>query len=324
MTKRFQLLLVLSLIFGTTGYASVADDSAGLRAKDHLARAIDLLDTYRGDSTKLETAKTLLEEIVQKDPDNAAAFRELARYYIMRGHISYQDFRPGSLDAAEASVKKALEINPDYAEAYVLAGHLYRLMKRPVDARNALSRADALGTEDPWLQNNWADVLLDDGKYEEAAQRYQKVIDSETNNQKAMVVAFEGLGAYYKSIGRLDEADAIYRKTIAYEPESAWNHGNYAQFLLCMRDDYETAMEQAARALQIMNYGVGRNILASALYRKWADQIMKGETVAANESFANAAAKASGSPTQIVASICGNCAALKAVRNVESWSAIRR
>ena len=73
MTKRFQLLLVLSLIFGTTGYASVADDSAGLRAKDHLARAIDLLDTYRGDSTKLETAKTLLEEIVQKDPDNAPA-----------------------------------------------------------------------------------------------------------------------------------------------------------------------------------------------------------------------------------------------------------
>lgn len=318
MKKCFHLLLALTLIFGPIGQVTVAKDGIAPQSGPQLTQAIELLDSYGGEGSRLERARAILEEIVEKDPNNAPAHREFARYHIMRGYINYLNFRPGSLETAEASLKKALEIDPGYAEAYVLAGHLYRIMKRPTEAKTALATADALGTRDPWLQNNWADILIDEGKYEEAAQRYQNVIASGTTNRKTMVAAFEGLTRYYIGIGHLDEADSIHKKKIAYDPESAWNYGNYANFLLCRRDDYEAALDQAHRALRIMNYGAGRYTLASGLYRKWADQIIKGETIDAQKSFADAAAIVPGSPSNIVASTCGNGPPLEAVNNAES------
>ncbi|WP_152560350.1 tetratricopeptide repeat protein [Arenimonas donghaensis] len=318
MTKHSPLLFALAAIFCLLGQQVAAAKSSAASPSGHqLTQAVELLDGYRGDSSSLERAKAILDGILQKDPGNAPAHREIARYHIMRGHLGYLSFMPGSLEAAEASLKKAIEVDPSYAEAYVLAGHLYRLMKRPIEAKAALSKADALGSRDPWLQNNWADILIDEGRLEEAAQRYKNVVESGTENRRAMVAAFEGLTRYYKRTGSLDEADSIYRKKIAYDPESAWNYGNYANFLLCVRDDFEGALEQANHALQIMNYGAGRRALAAALYRKWADQIMNGDTAGAQMSIADASAIEPGSPLEIVASVCGSGRPLNAVSDAE-------
>lgn len=115
----------------------------------------------------------------------------------MRGHISSDRFKPASLQTADALITRSLELNPKFAEAFVLRGHLYRLMGRHDEALVALKKAEQLSTRDPWLQNNWADLLLDEGKYDEAAQRYRDVIESKTPNKKAMMAALEGLSTYY-------------------------------------------------------------------------------------------------------------------------------
>lgn len=238
--------------------------------------AVELLDGYRGDSSELETARTELDEVLKANPRHAPSHREKARYFIMRGHTSSLRFQPGSLEAADSAINKALEIQPDYAEAFVLRGHLYRLMGRHQDAKTALEKAEKLGTADPWLQNNLADLLLDEGNSAAAAKRYKKVIDSKTPNKKAMGSAYEGLIRYYTSLGELDKADKAYRESIDLEPDSAWKYGNYAQFLLCKKDDYENSIIRSRQALSIMNYGVGRYWLASALYRKWAQSAVAG------------------------------------------------
>lgn len=233
-------------------------------------RTVAQLDGYQGNGEALEAARMELDEVLRVYSRHAPAYREKARYFIMRGHIHSMRFRPGSLEAADAALQKALSIDPDSAESFVLYGHLYKLMGRHQDALAALAKAEKLGTLDPWLQNNWADVLAAEGRHEEAALRYRRVVDSGTGNTKAMRAALEGLIAYYLRTGNLGEADAMHRKTIAYAPHVAWSYGNYAQFLLCRKGDVEGAILRGRQAPDIMDYGVGRYWLAAALYRRWA------------------------------------------------------
>lgn len=273
-----QFLVFGAILISCVASAATAADWSTLKTADETKfnHAVGLLDEYRGDTSALETAGAELDEVLREYPRHAPAYREKARYFIMRGHISSLRFQPGSLEAADSSIKKAIEINPNYAEAFVLRGHLYRLMDRHQDAVGALERAEKLGTTDPWLQNNWADLLIDEGKYDAAAERYRKVSDSKTQNKKAMGSAYEGLIRYYTRVENLDQADEIYRKKIDLEPNAAWGYGNYAQFLLCQRDDYENSITRSRQALNIMNYGVGRYWLAAALYRKWAQHAITG------------------------------------------------
>jgi Tfp pilus assembly protein PilF len=283
MKKAYAVCMVLVIcLFSAMSVAQAAapkqPDMAKLAESDlsRFKHAVSSLDGYRGDSTLLEAARVELQDILARNPRYAPAHREMARYFIMRGHINSSSFEPGSLEAAEYAINKALEINPEYAEAYVLFGHLYRLMDRHREAVAAVEKAEKLGTNDPWLHNNWADLLIDEGKYEQAAQRYRKVINSKTPNKKAMGAALEGVIRYYIDIGDLNQADSFHRKKIEYEPDAAWGYGNYGQFLLCKKDDYENSIRRSRQALRIMDYGMGRYWLAAALYRKWAQSVVSG------------------------------------------------
>lgn len=278
--------------------------------------AVALLNGYSGDTSTLESARAELESILKVNLRYAPAHREMARYFIKRGHISYQHFQSGSLEAAESSLKKAIEINPNYAEAFVLFGHLYRLMNRPQDALAALEKAEKLGTVDPWLQNNWADLLIDDAKYEEAAGRYRKVIDSKTPDKNAMGAAFQGLISYYSSVGKLDQADEVYKKQLELDPGVAWSYGNYAHFLLCQRGDYDASISRSREALKIMDYGIGRYWLAAALYRKWAQSVLAGNAEAGKPYFTEAQTLYP-DPRQIVIRDLSNCPPL--MRISDAW-----
>jgi len=229
-----------------------------------------LLDSYRGDGSILINAKINIDEIIKINPNCAPAYKELARYHIMSGHINSMKFNQKSLESAEKALLMALKVDPNYADAYVLFGHLYKIMNKHDQAVVSLEKAKIIGTENPWLHLNWADLLLDENRVDEAARHYLIVIESNTSNRKAMGAAFEGLIRYYLNIGALENIDITYQKQIQYEPESAWTYGNYANFLLYYMGDHEKAIKYSRMALERMNYGVGRQILAASLYQKWA------------------------------------------------------
>ncbi|MBK8187403.1 MAG: hypothetical protein IPK77_09310 [Cellvibrio sp.] len=229
-----------------------------------------LLDGWQGQRVLLVNANALLLEVLNKDPNFAPAHREYGRLFIMSGLINSNNIVKENLDVAETSILKSIEIEPAYADSFVLLGHLYTVTKKYSDAEVALKKAEEIGTETPWLDLNWADLLVHQAKYLAAITRYEKVIQSNTANRKAYLSALSGITDVYYNIGDYNKVNDSYKKQIAYDPKSAWVRGNYAGFLLFTFNDVDGAIKNAEQALEIMNYGLGRFTLACALYTKWA------------------------------------------------------
>ncbi|HEU4664374.1 MAG TPA: tetratricopeptide repeat protein [Dokdonella sp.] len=313
------LAVVLTWSFATAEPARKPELSEADAAK--LRHAASLLDAYRGDDAKpLEAAHSELDEVVEANPRYAPAWRELARYRMMSGHTGGAEFAPGALEGADEALARAIASDPGYAAAYVLRGQLYRLMKRPDDAVAALKKAESLGSHDPWLHNNWADLLLDEGKFTEAAEHYRKVADDTAAPVKARLAATEGLIEFYLDGGDLDRADGMFRSLIALEPGSARGHTAYAQFLLCQREDYEGAIARARDGLRVENQDAARYWLAAALYRRWAQAVVvDGKPDAGKASFAEAQAIFPG--VEEVAANAATCPALDFVAQALSRQA---
>jgi Tfp pilus assembly protein PilF len=152
----------------------------------------DLLNEFRGSPALLASARQELERVLHENPSFAPAYRELARYFIMDSVRGY-GYEEKHLLAAEAALKRAVKIDPNNSDAFVLFGHLYQLMDRSEEAKQALRKAEVLGTDSPWLHLNWAEILYSEGKIDEANARYKAVVDGGTVDFKALRSARWGL-----------------------------------------------------------------------------------------------------------------------------------
>lgn len=280
-------------------------------SQTRLDHAEALLDASSGQADGLDEAKAELDRVLRDDPRSANAYRLYARYYLSEGSRSGDSFEPGTLEAAEKSLAKSLEIAPDYARAHVLLGHVHRLRGKPAEARASLKKAEQLGTDDPWLQLNWAQLLMDENRLDEAAARYRKVL-ADNASPRTNGVARYGLITYYNRNNRVAEADAMYRTDVAARPDSAWAHGNYASFLLCWRDDAEGAIVEANKARALMDYGMARMTLAAALYRKWAALALDGSKLA-DEPLAAAGKLLPMGPATAITELCNGGESVDAV-----------
>ena len=105
-----------------------------------------------------------------------------------------------------------------------------------------------------------------------------------TRNQ--VIAAFWGVSDLYARSGHMETAEEAHQKVIAYYPDYAWGYGNYAEFLLYKKGDYETSISYARRALALMNYGAARSTLSAALFRKWAElKLVEGQLDSAQQYY---------------------------------------
>lgn len=267
------LLILFSLAAHSEEWVSPIDKKYAAKNQKLFAdfsRARNILDSWRGQGEKLSEADALLRSVIQQDSNFAPAYREYGRLYVMTGYINYDNFKEGSLSPAEASILKSIEIEPNYADSYVLLGHLYTNMKRYNDAQNALTKAEKIGTNSPWLQLNWGALLIEQEQYEEALKRYRYVVETGTTSRKAYSSALSGVTTAYRQMMQYDKANDGFKREIAYAPDDAWIWGNYSSFLLFSYSDVDGAIAKGQKAISIMDYGMGRFTLACALYTKWA------------------------------------------------------
>jgi len=263
-------------------------------------KAKEMLNSWSGQSHLLEEAREILGRILEENPQNHLALKEIARYQIKAGFINsrlaqyktykYQigNYIPGTLERAEETIRKALRINPRFAEGYVLLGHIHFEQTKFDEAEKALSRAETIGTDDPWLHLNWAALHNARGEYSAATTRWQLVVKSETSNKIALTSAYNFMIENYRCLGEHDKAIALFEDQIKRHPTNAWARGNFAEYLSSILGRNDEAINQARSALKIMNYGMGRKTLAMALYRKWADMVAQGNEEAGEKYFLEA------------------------------------
>ena len=121
------------------------------------------------------------------------------------------------LNEAAAAFRKAIDANPDYAEAYYNLGIVLRDQKKPEEAVAAYRKAIYLKPDYAEAYTNLGNALCDQKKVDEAVAAYHKAIDLKPDTAEAHY----SLGIALYDQKKLDEAAAAYRKAIELK-------GNYA------------------------------------------------------------------------------------------------
>lgn len=268
--------LIIFILFTTAvnaeGWVSPIDIKYKKNHFEHYTsfeHARDILNNYRGRREDLVKAMTILDGILEDEKNFAPAYREYGRLMIMAGHISYGNHKNGSLVSAESAILKSIDIESEYADSYVLLGHLYTRLRDYDKAAESLNKADEIGTDLPWLNMNWGELLIRQNKLDEALNRYMLVAESNIDNRKAYNEALVRIAIIHRTHGDYTDAREWYEKSVEFE-KSAWNYNEYGAYLLFYENDIDGAIEKFERALSIMDFGLARTYYACSLYAKWA------------------------------------------------------
>ena len=137
-------------------------------------------------------------------------------------------FQKGSVDEAMVHYQKALEINPDYAEAHYNLGYALLKMGNVDEAIAHLQKALQINPDYAEAHNNLGVILLQKGNVDEAITHYQKALQINPDYAEA----HNNLGYALIQKGSVDEATAHFQKALQIKPDFAEAHKNLSNALL--------------------------------------------------------------------------------------------
>ena len=149
----------------------------------------------------------------------------------------------GRFEPAIACFTRALEIEPDNAEALLNLGVLFANLGRDEEAITCFSKVIAIAPADADAHNNLAILLGKKGRHGEAI----AAIEQALRIRPAHAVTHLNLGNLLKDCGRTDEAVAAYRKAIACRQDYAAAYNNLGHLLgsLGRNEESASALSQA-------------------------------------------------------------------------------
>jgi Flp pilus assembly protein TadD len=149
----------------------------------------------------------------------------------------------GRLDEAEINLRQAIELKPDLAEAHNNLGITLKEMGRLDEAEINLRQAIELKPDLAGAHNNLGITLKEMGRLDEAEINLRQAIELKPD----LAEAHNNLGNTLKQLGRLDEAETNYRKAIALKPDFAEGHNDLGTMLQQQGrfDEAETSYRKA-------------------------------------------------------------------------------
>jgi TolB-like protein/DNA-binding winged helix-turn-helix (wHTH) protein/Tfp pilus assembly protein PilF len=131
----------------------------------------------------------------------------------------------GDFVGAEATYRRALELNPNYALTYHWYGVLLlNKLGRPEEALTLFLRAVELDPLSGIIVLNMGSALNSLGRFEEALAWYERSLELDPT----LSDGFAAIGSYHRSVtGKLDQAVVWYRRAIALDP----SHSGYPAWL---------------------------------------------------------------------------------------------
>ena len=141
---------------------------------------------------------------------------EFTRNYLSLGSVFYQS---GYMGPAEASFQRALQENPDSAEAAYGLGSVYLKQEEAAKARQTFVQAIKLHSSYPGtLPNAWNNLGLlatREGKYAEAIQNFQEALRLSPDH----LVALTNLGNAYRQQKQWEEARKTLERATVIDPQ---------------------------------------------------------------------------------------------------------
>ena len=260
---RAKLLGDVSDSGGQTAKAEVAQAAKG-RGHDPEAQrlylmALHALDRYTREDT-LRGIESLKKALVL-DPGFAAAWRQLGRAHASQAAQGWFPAAEG-YEQARHALERALELEPDLAEANVALGWI--LMAHDWDFRGAeAAYARALGSEprNATVLRGAGVLALTLGRIEEAIQLYRRALEQDPLSS----ATHNNLGIALRAAGRFKDAESAYRKALELAPQRVGTHSVLSLALLAQNQG-EDALEEAMRepeeawrlwALAIIHHAMG-------------------------------------------------------------------
>jgi tetratricopeptide (TPR) repeat protein len=260
-------------------FVAVPADNPRERAEILAATAEKILNTWQGEPEIVARAVKLIDEALALNPNSGHALVESGRAILMSDPCC-SGYSQRAVQTAIPLFVKATELHPPYGRGYVLMGHVYTEIGQLEQARKALTMADGLVPDDPWLKLNWGAYHAALGQGDKQASYAEQAIATGTTNPKALRAAYDIVIKSEVRKGNRARADAIYAKYVEAQPHHPWVRGNYANNVLIYFGDFVTGEKLAREALQLMDYPHARGSLSLALYGQWAQAEKDGKAPA--------------------------------------------
>jgi tetratricopeptide (TPR) repeat protein len=196
----------------------------------------------RGAREELEKAISYYEQALKLDPGYARAWAGLAHAHSRQADWGYVPVDEGFRKARQ-EVEKALELDPNLAEAHEARGRIRRSYDWDWSGADAaLKRVLELEPGNATVVGEAARLAATLGRFDEAIRLKRRSIELDPLS----VTAHHGLGLHALRAGRLDEAEAAFRKALELNPEYPAAHMMIGVVHLA-RSQPEAALEEMQR-----------------------------------------------------------------------------
>jgi len=169
---------------------------------------------------------------------------------------------------------RIVALNPDSAEAHVLAGEALDEMKEPVGAIRELRAAVAANPKEPSVHFALGYLLWTQGQTQEAAQQFHAELENDPEHAQAMLY----LADADIQMNRLEDARPLLEKVVSINPANAMGHLDLG-IVYTESGRNEDALRQLKQAAALKPDDVNAHYRLGRLYRSM------GKTVEARVEF---------------------------------------
>ena len=201
--------------------------------------------------TGIQFARRMFERAIEKDPNYAKAFAGVADCCAFL--YMYWDGSKANLDGADAASAKALEIDPDLAEAHASRGFALSLNRRYDEARQEFETAIRLNPKLYEAHYLYARTCVQENRLEDAVAHYEEAARVRPEDYQAVML----MSGPLHSLGRHDDAKQVLRRGFEIAAKHLELNPDDARALylganaLIQLDERQKALEWAERAYAI-------------------------------------------------------------------------
>ena len=177
--------------------------TANVQAYDYYLRGRQFFHQFR--RTGMQFARRMFERAIEVDPGYAIAYAGVADCCSFL--YMYWDGSKANLEGADSASRKALELDPELAEAHASRGFAVSLSKQYEEARREFETAIRLNPKLYEAHYFYARACFQEGQLEEAVRHYEDASRVRPEDYQALIL----MAAPLKALGREDEMRAAMR-----------------------------------------------------------------------------------------------------------------